>query len=147
MKKLTLILLAIVALVSACSKYEEGPGLSLLSKKARLAGTWKITDYIDNGQPVIIDETDDLFYERLVFEKDGTGKSYYIGASSGEQGSEQNPYVLQWEFENDNEDLRITDTYNESIIIYKIIRLANKEVILQYTDDEDTYRITLEPAE
>ena len=28
--------------ISSCGKYEDGPGFSLLSKKARVAGDWKV---------------------------------------------------------------------------------------------------------
>ena len=46
----TLAMAAFLALsVQSCGKYEEGPGLSLRSKKARVAGTWKLSKSSTNG--------------------------------------------------------------------------------------------------
>jgi len=38
--KLILSILTLVFVLGSCSKYEQGPGLSLLTKKARLTGYW-----------------------------------------------------------------------------------------------------------
>ena len=45
MKKIAFLSLAMVLIISACGKYPEGPGLSLASKKSRLAGDWNIKSY------------------------------------------------------------------------------------------------------
>ena len=34
---------------SGCGKYEDGPSISLLTKKARVAGTWGVEKYMVNG--------------------------------------------------------------------------------------------------
>ncbi len=50
MKKLRILsmaLLAVTFVLGSCSKYEEGPALSLRTKKARLTGQWKIEKYVD----------------------------------------------------------------------------------------------------
>lgn len=45
------ILLMLVVLVS-CGKYEEGPGISLRSKKKRITGEWKIERVLFNGDDI-----------------------------------------------------------------------------------------------
>lgn len=70
MKKLFKISLAAVlsaVFVAGCKKYEEGPALSLLSKKARLAGEWKITSITNNGTPQTLCGT-----TNVSIKKDGT---------------------------------------------------------------------------
>ena len=42
--------IALVLFLASCSKYEEGPGISLRSKKSRLVGDWKMTSITTNGQ-------------------------------------------------------------------------------------------------
>jgi hypothetical protein len=37
--------LLVMTIVSSCSRYEEGPGLSLRSKDARLEGEWTIEEF------------------------------------------------------------------------------------------------------
>ncbi|MDR2010116.1 MAG: hypothetical protein LBQ22_06505 [Bacteroidales bacterium] len=55
MKKLSIILSAIAViamLFSSCGKYEEGPSFSLATKKARLKGTWELTETKVNGEVI-----------------------------------------------------------------------------------------------
>jgi hypothetical protein len=56
MKKLFGILAAVAivgsVVMTSCSKYEEGPSLSLRSKKARLAGEWSVSNVTLNGTDV-----------------------------------------------------------------------------------------------
>jgi hypothetical protein len=60
--------IALVAVVMAgCKKYEEGPALSLRSKKARLAGEWKLTSQTVNGNAVTLCGT-----TNVSIKKDGT---------------------------------------------------------------------------
>lgn len=46
MRKLTIyaLLTALALAFSSCGKYEDGPGLALSTKKARLTGTWRCVD-------------------------------------------------------------------------------------------------------
>ena len=57
MKKILLLTLitTIILPFSSCKKYEEGPALTLLSKKQRAANTWNILKYYENGT----DKTED----------------------------------------------------------------------------------------
>ena len=59
-----IILTLISCFLFSCSKYEDGPGISLRTKKARLTGTWEIAKI--NGQ------NPDLFEDwEFEFEKNG----------------------------------------------------------------------------
>lgn len=51
LKFASLALLAVTFVLGSCSKYEEGPGLSLRTKKARITGEWKVEKNVDeNGE-------------------------------------------------------------------------------------------------
>lgn len=57
MKKITLSALATLILAvsfTSCKKGKEDPGFTILSRKARVAGEWKITDYTENSSSTII---------------------------------------------------------------------------------------------
>lgn len=57
MKKITLSALATLILavsITSCKKGKEDPGFTLLSRKARVAGEWKITEYTENSSSTII---------------------------------------------------------------------------------------------
>lgn len=47
--KISLILLAVTAIVFSGCKYEEGPGISLRAKRDRFANEWKVTAYEIDG--------------------------------------------------------------------------------------------------
>ena len=67
--KLTTLLVGLALVFgTSCGKYEEGPGISFTSKKARVANTWEIEKYIVDGN-----EQDLTFFADVVFEftKDG----------------------------------------------------------------------------
>src|SRR5690554_7735049 len=68
--KLLFSVLSLVFIFTACNKYEEGPKFSLLTKKARISGTWKLEKTIDaDGTVQYHNDT-----ERMTIEKDGTVK-------------------------------------------------------------------------
>jgi hypothetical protein len=47
--RLAALLMLTAVVITGCKKYEEGPSISLLSKKSRLAGDWKIEQVLVNG--------------------------------------------------------------------------------------------------
>jgi len=134
MKKMinrSLFLLAGLTFVFAsCGKYEDGPGLSLLTKKARLSGTWDPVEYVDgtDGQ-VTADSNTDTF----TLDKDGT-YTYTSGSTT---------YTGTWQFANDKEQLQATVTYSlfgqtQSITTTSIItRLTSKELWMKDPDTGD----------
>ena len=109
--------------ISSCGKYEDGPGFSLMTKKARLVGDWDAKEYTSGN--VTVEDTDD---EILTFEKDGTAKVSEDGVS----------YNGEWEFIDKKEKIRLSYTEGSFTFSddYTIRRLTNKELWLM-DDDGD----------
>lgn len=131
MKKLIAILTLalLVGVVSSCKKYEEGPGFSFRSKKARVANTWVIDEYVySDGDIDKVTESGNY-----TFEKDGTFL-FEWGSSVSEKGT--------WEFTSDKEEIKWI--YNDGSYTekYTIIKLKEKEF---WIADEDNDQIHFLP--
>lgn len=119
---LILLGLALPALQS-CQKYSEGPALSLRSRTERVANTWKVDNYKVN-------ETD---YTSLMngyvetYSKDGNF-SFSWGSISG---------TGKWSFQNDDAEIRITGTSNQSSQTLYILKLEEKQLWYYYMDGND----------
>lgn len=134
MRKIAIILSVLAGtalLFSSCGKYEEGPGFSLLSKKARITGDWTITEITVNGVK------EDISGSTLIYtlKKDGTGLLAYSYAGFNFSTP------LEWEFGTSKETLKLRekdydteawDSWYES----EIIRLTNSELWLRESDTE-----------
>lgn len=106
--------------VSSCGKYEDGPNLSLLTKKSRVAGDWDVKSV---GSQVLGAD----YGLTMTFDKDGSMKySYTYGTSS-------TSYAGSWDFSSDKENLVIS--IDGGIDTLEIKRLTNKEMWL---DDDYT---------
>ncbi|MFN3341747.1 MAG: hypothetical protein ACK40M_03565 [Flavobacteriales bacterium] len=133
MKKITTLFLSAAFIMSAmltsCGKYEDGPGLSLRSKKARLCQTWKPEKYIDGqtGTEVAAGANDG----KIAFEKDGKFKM--INGSVTTEGT--------WAWANDKEGIAITFSAGgfSSTTTSTILRLTMKEFWTKDTDGDKTY--------
>ena len=117
---LSLLAMAIVvALISftSCKKYDEGPTLSLKSKKARVANEWKI-EYAYN------------IYHGRVVTQDYEGETWEFD-SKGEFIERDNGVIDKsgtWEFISNKESLQITKP--NDIDYYDILKLKDKEMWL-----------------
>lgn len=110
--------------VSSCGKYEDGPGFSLLSKKARVVGDWEVKSI---GADVFGTE----YSVDLSFEKNGSLMFTY---SYNYQGSSQSySYAGSWDFASDKEQLSMIVDGN--VELFEIKRLTNNEMWL---DDDIT---------
>ncbi len=137
MKKVKLLLVALfvtaIALTS-CSKYEEGPSISLRSKTARITGEWKMVKQIYNGTEVALSTE----AKNMVFDIQKDGK-YIMKTSYGDMAG-------TWEFNSDKTKFIVKSTFlgqttsDESTII----RLSNKELVLEEVDGTDKTRIEME---
>ena len=122
-------ILSLVFIISSCSKYEEGPAFSLLTKKARITGNWK-------PEKKVTSEGDEEFYMPDLVLKIHDNNVFEL--------LESNNITLKgtWEFFDDKTSLRfIYDAENEvdnvvveNIVEFEIIRLKKNELWL-----EDTY--------
>ena len=109
----------IILSFSSCKKYEDGPRLSLKSKKARLVGEWEVVD-VENARGF---EDGSIILE---FDKDGdfTFSYEFFGydySFDGDWEWEDNKEVIQVEIDNSNTE-------------WEIMRLTNSEF---WFEDED----------
>ena len=128
-------LLIICISIASCKKYENGPAISLMSKKARLANIWKVDTYILNGEDKTEEYRSLVTREKLVIFQ--SGEFEYSEVSSWIWATPQ--YTGKWEFTNDKEELLMTP-YNTGIKpkTCKILRLKNKSLWLQERVSDDS---------
>ena len=135
MKKISVILFAVVAMAlvtfSSCGKYEEGPGISLRSKKARVVNTWVIEKYLVNGEDLTSQILLFLGSYSMEYKKDGTFVMLIDGESE----------VGTWSFDSKKENLELMYDGSTSKDLSKILRLTNNEMWLVEDDGSDKYEI------
>lgn len=139
MKSLKLFSLALLAVVvvlgTSCGKYEEGPGFSLMTKKARVAGVWKLEKYVSANGTVTNAEADDNI--TVEYTKEGTliVKGSEFGTTFTLNGT--------WEFAQDKEYIKTTLEFfgQTSVEETKILRLTNKEFWTVDEDGDETHMI------
>lgn len=124
-------MLALTAVVSSCSKYDEGPKFTLLTAKMRVTGNWEMIKVTYNGSDI----TSFNPKTKLDIVKDGSyTKTYTSGSFSiTETGT--------WKFNSDKTDLIFTDSSND-VTTFKIIQLKNKDMKLKYTDSDGNETVT-----
>ena len=123
MKKLMYLAVAlfvISATLESCSKYEDGPKLSLRGKKGRLAGDWTLSQELYNGNSVSLSGTTST----MTIDKDGSLKGSYT------TGSFSISYTGKWELVDKKDKLKVVidgngDSDGDTSII---TMLKNKEL-------------------
>lgn len=131
-----LIGLAVITLLSGCSKYDDGPFLSLYSRGKRMAGNW----YFDK---VTIDGADSTQYYRnhkleFAYYKDFNGGTFYwyknIYATSY---TDENLKGGNWDFIPDTDSIQMDfiNPYDGDTLksAWKLNRLAYTELWMQKT--------------
>lgn len=130
-KSLLLIVLSFVVVLSSCKKYEEGPMLSLRSKSARVANTWKVEHATYNGADIT-----SLYADyRETYTKDGV-YSYVHGNDAGSG---------KWEFQNDKEEIKRSGVSGQSTETLFILKLKEKEFWYYVMDGNDRTEVHLIP--
>lgn len=130
-------ILAMAALTTtSCNKYEEGPSVTLLPAKSRMAGDWQLSKYTVNGT----DYTSNAGTMKVTIDKDGT----YSGTISYNVfGSTVTDNIAgTWEFNGDKTKVSFLETGETSAEMYDILMLKNKEMKLQQIDGSTTYQWT-----
>lgn len=124
-------LLSTLIVLPSCSKYDEGPGVSLRSKKERVANTWEIEKAMRNGEDV----TSDYDEYTLRTTKDGDAELAALYSS----GSFSFEYETQgtWMFTDDKESLMLDFENDDADRNYQILRLAEDEMWLREIGGED----------
>lgn len=124
--KALLSLLVISFLFTSCYKYEKGPRISLISRKARLCNEWILQTYLDNGSDkTVAEET-----STLTIEKDGT---YSISTVRNEMGQVQSDFSHgTWIFQDAKGQIVMTDSQEGSIpLTFDILELRNSSLQLR----------------
>jgi len=113
---------------TGCKKYEDGPSISLLTKKARVAGTWGVEKYMVNGVDQTAAWRQVYSSENLIFDKAGTYSATYntILGPFTDAGT--------WAFINDKANLQLISSSANSVAdVWEIIRLTNSELWVRET--------------
>jgi hypothetical protein len=140
MNKIIRITTLIILFFSSCKKYEEGPSFTLLSKKSRLANTWRIDSYFENG----VDKTSDalILFQDFVLVIDKNNMKYTktfkaIGLLNySETGT--------WSLSSDQVQLDFKpDDTNIQPYSWKILKLKNTSCGFSYVSNNSTYKLYL----
>ena len=124
-----IILAILISVVSACGKYDEGPGFSLLSKKNRITNSWDLSSRTTNGETTNLSN-----YTWNVEIKDDetyTSKAFLFGVNFlNETGN--------WKFSTDKKQLLTTPSGSSNTASWEIVRLTKDELKLRYVSSGDT---------
>jgi hypothetical protein len=128
LKNITLFVAA-AAIMTACSKYEEGPKFSLRTKKARITNEWVVEEVTYTQGGTTADITSD--YKELAgdyvleIEKDGV---YRTEGNYPDKGT--------WDMGEDGDDLYLqSDEPNSDEESFRITRLKSKELWMKQTQE------------
>ncbi len=109
----------------SCKKYENGPAISLMTKKARIANSWKVNTYYLNGQDKTTSYRSLVTRERLVMYQSGLFEYTEVSSWTWAVPS----YSGTWKFINDKEDVEmVSDNAKIGTQTYRITRLKNKQL-------------------
>ncbi|MBN4071232.1 hypothetical protein JYT72_01855 [Crocinitomix catalasitica] len=125
-------------IVVSCKKYDEGPAISFLSKKSRVANTWVFESYTIDG----VDST--AFYAapgtELTLDKDYNASGMIV--QSDGTNFDTTVFSGTWEFVEKNKGFGMILTDAETMIIdtnyWWIRKLKSKEFWLEEDDNGQT---------
>ena len=167
--KNTLVLTLVLALFSSCSKFEDGPKISLRSIKKRIYGRYTIKYFSKNGEDLTsywnqyysmsfkfgehedVRPVDNRVYVRVQGSIDSCGIWKYYGVSYGTTIHDRGDSVLLslYNYINDTLDYPGRLLYpliihvSENYVRLKITRLTNVEMWLELEENGDYYEIHL----
>ncbi len=123
----------IATLLFSCKKYEDGPALSLRSKKSRVANEWKYDQVVaPNGTNI----TSQFANSSLELTRDGEYIATY-GASSATTGT--------WQFASDKENIVLTPNDNSDAQLLHIMRLKQKDLWFSIEESTGVFEYRLSP--
>lgn len=130
LKQLIPLVLFAALIVAACKKYEDGPAISLRSKKKRVEGIWKIDKKFDAQEEQLQLTSDDLKvrweFEDTIYREVFSGTTQISGT---------------WEFTESKERILVNyeDTTGKYTRDYRILRLTNSDLWLKFEDSTEIY--------
>ena len=122
-------LLFISIFLLSCGKYEEGPGISLLSKKNRITNVWSLSSKITNSQTTNLSNT--TWKVEIKDDETYNAQATYLGI----------PFLNEsgiWKFSTDKRQLLTTASGSSNTDSWEIIRLTKDELKLKYISGGDT---------
>lgn len=129
---LLLVLASFMALgFQSCSKYEEGPLISLRSRNERVSNTWKVENYKVDGK----DLTSLVTNYKETFTKGGA-YSYSWGSING-SGT--------WAFQNNDMEIKLVGVDNQSSHTLIIQKLEEKSFWYYYMEGNEKHELHLVP--
>lgn len=133
MKNIFKLFIAFVAIstltLTSCNKYEEGPGFTVRTAKARVSGDWKLTSFTVNGTAYSSGVT-----VTMTIDKDGSYTTTYTSTlgTTTETGT--------WTFNDDKTTISFTEsTAGSTADTFTIVELKSKEMKLKQIDGSLTY--------
>ena len=125
MKVNYLIVAFLTSIVFTSCKYEEGPAVSLNSKKERVANHWKAEKVYENGNDI----TENYDQYELIFEENGNAtllSKYEIGGADVYFDTKGT-----WQFEDAKETLKTMYENSDADKTYTILKLKENEMWLK----------------
>jgi len=127
------IMFSLSMVATSCKKYEEGPVLSLRSKKARVVNKWKAEKVTENGKDVTAD------YRDITWEFKDDNKFVITVSGSGGLSITLNG---TWEFNNDK--TKIITILNGERTESEILRLKEKSLWIKQVETDAGVTTTIE---
>lgn len=135
LKTITVSLFISSLIFTSCKKYEEGPGLSIKSKKSRISNSWYISNITETSGDSESFSNKDLMTQFYMFSTDGSGTWRYPSSvlNNGEIVYNKKSSNIKWEFNNDKTILNIAITDYDELEFekFEIIKLKKNEIKLK----------------
>ena len=123
-----LLFLILCISITSCKKYEDGPAISLMSKKARIANIWTVDTYYLNGKDMTTEYRQLISRDKLVIFQSGNFEYSELSTWSWAVPN----YTGKWKFIDDKESVEMTpDNPAVKTKTLKILRLKNKQLWLK----------------
>jgi hypothetical protein len=121
--KLITLVLSLGIFFTSCKKYEDGPAISLKTKKMRLCRKWSLTETSLDGNTLRF--SDYMYTDEYEYKTNG---KYII---TGEDARKAKPSYLEgtWSFSDKKENL-VLSIYTNSPETLSILRLTSKDLWL-----------------
>lgn len=128
--KILSLFLITTGLIEGCRKYEDGPAISLIPKKERVANTWVVEKALADN----MDVTGDYDHYEIYLTNDGDAELtaqytvfgiHYITDTDGTWQFTNNQSNIQFNYEDDSQDAE-----------YQILKLTEKEFWLRQVGQE-----------
>lgn len=108
-----IVLIILIAIVTGCGKYEDGPFLSLRSKNARIEGNWKLVEYSAKSVSTAYPEDNETYTfdgANMTYEYSNVTFDPFTGQQIVTPMSDTYVYALSFEFDTKDNNCRIVET-------------------------------------